>query len=159
MRNIFHIPPCIAPRLWGCSCQLEEDQITQRIYDSEAAENRITIPIDRGECTGIQSSPAWSDYFKCSTEVVSSMGAVCIINRALALIHYNFQLGKASLFLLLVFPPNCQVSQSHAILAVPPCRFAYLQNDIYPLSRETKWEFAPEFLQCHISGVGFFFSH
>lgn len=130
-RSIF--TRCIAPRLRGCSCQLEADQINRGIYDSESAENRITILIDGGECTGIQSSPALSDYFKCSAEVVSSMGAVCIINQALALIRYTFKWVKVSLFTSFGFSFQT-VGDLKADPGNPLCstvQVAYLQTDIH----------------------------
>lgn len=69
-----------------------------------------------------ESSPALSDYFKCSAEVVSSTGAVCIINRALVLIDYTFKWFKVSSVFLL-YPsrsPPQPVMYGKAGLEPPP---------------------------------------
>jgi len=92
--------PFTALWLWGCSCQLEEDQIGGKAYDRETAENRITFLIDRGECTGRQSFPALSDYPNCSSVLGSYR--LCIKNQALVLLDYPFKWVRISFFSILL---------------------------------------------------------
>ena len=43
------LTPLTAPRLRSCSCQLEDDEISGRAYDSETAENRISVLVQGEE--------------------------------------------------------------------------------------------------------------
>ena len=110
MRNTFYSVFIVAalqslvlqPRgLRGCSCQLEGDQIGGRAHDSETAENRITFLIDRGECTGSQSSSSFIrllQMLRCGWQLD---GRCMHYQPSISPDRLHFQVDQSSLF----YPP------------------------------------------------------
>lgn len=121
------LTPFMASGLWGCSCQLEEDQIGGGAYDSGTAENGITFLVDGGECTGSRSRELFFIRLLQTPRCGWQLPGCCM--------HYQPSISPATLHFQVIqsfFPsdfnvsPVCRVSQTS--LRWPLCYLQYIHE-------------------------------
>lgn len=114
-RSLF--TPLTAPRLRSCSCQLEDDEISGRAYDSETAENRITVLMEREE-SALRVFPNLIRLLQMLRWGCKLDGCCVHYQPSISPDRLHFQVDQSVFyfsFLLFMLPPSaCQVWQSRA---------------------------------------------